>query len=66
MMLTVENCYVTTTAGETFGYKQFAQLAHLIWLRFGKDDEAAVLAWRRLHQNNATLDDFKQMRSWAS
>jgi hypothetical protein len=52
---------VTTTAGERFSAQDSANLAHLIWRRFGKDYEAGVVAWRRLLQNSCPLEDFRAL-----
>lgn len=57
----INNLTVTTTNGEPFSGEQSAQLAHLVWLRFGKDDNAACAAWNRLLQNNCRISDFRKL-----
>lgn len=49
---------VKTTANETFTGAESAQLAALIFKRFGRNEETAAAAWRRLLQNNCTTDQF--------
>lgn len=52
------NLDVTTTNGEVFTEQDSAELAYLVWRRWGKDDEAAAAAWRRLHQNSCPTSQF--------
>lgn len=52
---------VKTTSGRTFTEGQSAQLAYLIFLRFGENYEAALAAWWRLLQNNCTLGGFRSL-----
>ena len=56
-----QDCYVTTTAGEKFDYRQFSQLAHLVYKRFGNNLASATAAWRRMLENDATESDFQEM-----
>ena len=47
-----------TTANEIFTANQNATMARLIWLRFGRDAEAATAAWNRMMQNNCSPRQF--------
>lgn len=49
---------VITTAGESFTLGMHRELARLVWLRFGRDDQAATMAWRRMMQNTCKVRDF--------
>lgn len=49
---------ITTTARETFTAEESQQLAALIHKRWGWDDAAAAVAWRRLMQNDCSDHDF--------
>jgi len=48
----------TTTNGDTFTNSEQCDMARLIFKRFGRDPEEAAAAWRRLLQNNATVEGF--------
>lgn len=52
---------ITTTANETFTEDDNRALAFLVFRRFGRDPDAATVAWRRLLQNNATVAQFKKL-----
>lgn len=52
---------VTTTAGETFSYEDHADMALMVYRRFGYDVDAAAAAWRRMLQNNASTGDFMDL-----
>lgn len=52
---------VYTTIGEPFTYGQCAQLAYLIWLRFGRNMESARAAWSRMLENDSSLADFAEL-----
>lgn len=52
---------VETTAGEVFSGENTELMALLIYKRFGRDQEAATAAWRRLLGNSATTDDFMKL-----
>lgn len=54
---------ITTTAGETFTGTDSELLAVLIWRRFGRDDEAAAAAWRRMLGNGCSTTEFMLMVS---
>jgi len=41
---------ITTTSGEMFTAEEVHALARLVYKRFGKNDDAFVAAWGRLHQ----------------
>ena len=43
---------VTTANGERFSTEQSADLAYMVYRRFGRNIPAAVAAWRRLLENN--------------
>lgn len=49
---------VITTAGERFTLDMHRELARLVWVRFGRDDQAATMAWRRMMQNTCEVQDF--------
>ena len=53
--------HVTTTNGEVFTGEEHAQLAHLIWARWGKNYIAAHVAWKRLFENSASLSQFTSL-----
>jgi len=52
---------ITTTSGETFTAIQSAELARLVYLRFGRDVGAAHSAWQRMLQNNCSLRSFQTL-----
>jgi len=52
---------ITTTAGEVFSGEDTELMALLVYKRFGRDQEAATAAWRRLLGNNATTADFLRL-----
>lgn len=52
---------VTTTAGETFTAEESADLAFLIYKRWGRDLSAAHVAWRRLLRNSIPADDYERL-----
>lgn len=52
---------VYTTCGEPFTFGKCQDLAHLIWIRFGRDTHAAAAAWARMLQNNCTEEEFCQI-----
>lgn len=49
---------IKTTDGSVFTYVQSVDLARLVWKRFGHDDDAALAAWRRMLENDCTMEDF--------
>ena len=49
---------ITTTAGEEFSGDQHAELALLVYIRWGRAVGAAHSAWKRLFQNNCSLRSF--------
>ena len=49
---------VITTDGSTFTYEQSADMALMVYRRFGHDVDAAAAAWRRLLQNDCETADF--------
>lgn len=49
---------ITTTAGEPFTPSDSADLARLVYKRFGRDSEAATAAWRRMLGNSCPVADF--------
>ena len=55
------NLDIKTTSGETFTTLQSADLAWLVYLRFGRDVDSAHKAWQRLMQNNCTLTSFQNV-----
>jgi len=56
---------VTTTAGDLFTHHMSAQMARLVYVRFGRDAEAAAAAWRRMLQNTTTTAEFEALVSVA-
>lgn len=57
----LRNKYVTTTCGELFTGDDHAQLAVLVYRRFGRDAKVAAAAWRRMLQNGCTEEDFETL-----
>jgi hypothetical protein len=57
---------IKTTAGEDFTTGQTAMLARLVWLRFGRDRDAATAAWNRLLGNQCSTAEFMALfkRGW--
>ncbi len=56
-----EAAVYTTCGGEPFTFRQCAQLAYLIYVRFGRSLGAACLAWERMLQNTTDLSDFREL-----
>ena len=52
---------IKTISGATFSEKQSQALAHLIFLRFGRNKFDATLAWRRLLDNNCSVSSFMKL-----
>lgn len=52
---------ITTTDGEAFTIEESRQLARLVLKRFGNNLIAATRAWRRLLQNDCTIEDFQAL-----
>jgi hypothetical protein len=52
---------VMTTAREEFTGSDSADLAWLLYRRFGRDFVAAHVAWCRLLQNNCTVRQFSDL-----
>jgi hypothetical protein len=51
----------TTTNGETFSDDDHADLAFMVYRRFGRDSAAATVAWNRLLQNNCSEAQFLKL-----
>ena len=49
---------VTTTDGSVFTHEQSADLAYMVYERFGHDIDAACDAWSRMLQNDTCRADF--------
>lgn len=49
---------ITTTEGKVFTHEQSADLALMIYQRFGREMEPAAAAWRRMLQNNCETTDY--------
>lgn len=49
---------ITTTDGSVFTHEQSADLALMIYHRFGRDMNSAAAAWRRMLQNNCDNSDY--------
>lgn len=60
-MKNLDKYEIITTNGDKFCGKQSVELAYLIFLRFGKDYNVAHLAWKRMLQNNCSLESFKYL-----
>jgi hypothetical protein len=52
---------ITTTKGERFTYDDSADLAWMVWRRFGRDLTAATAAWNRLLGNNCDATQFDRL-----
>ncbi len=52
---------VTTTSGKPFTMTQHAELARLVFLRFGENATAATEAWRRMMENDCNESDFMEL-----
>lgn len=52
---------ITTTAGESFTWEEHKALARLVYKRFGRNLDAACLAWRRLLENSCPISDFADL-----
>lgn len=57
----MEKNAVVTTNGEGFSEQDHADMAWLVYRRFGRDGIAAAAAWRRLLQNNCTDAQFREL-----
>lgn len=49
---------ITTTDGTPFTGADSADLARLVYKRFGHDPEGATAAWRRMLGNSCPVSDF--------
>jgi hypothetical protein len=56
-----EEVVLTTTAGEPYTYGQAAELAYLIFVRFGNDMQAAHEAWNRMLQSETPREQFQTL-----
>jgi hypothetical protein len=52
---------ITANKCEVFTGYQSAKLAALVFLRFGRDGEGALIAWRRLLQNSTPANQFAEL-----
>lgn len=52
---------VTTTCGEVFSENDTADLAFMVYRRFGRDIDYAHSAWMRLLGNNCTVRSFENL-----
>lgn len=57
-MIPLDEVAVWTTEGEPWTWRQACELAHLIWVRFGRDNHDACVGWSRLLENNTTEEEF--------
>ena len=55
------NLTVTTTSGEKFSGRQSAQLAFLVYKRFGSNVDSALAAYQRLMQSNVDRRSFEKL-----
>jgi hypothetical protein len=51
-------------APDTFSHEHHALMAALVFVRFGRDHEAARAAWSRLLQNQGWDDDAAGREEW--
>lgn len=52
---------IRTTAGETFTFEESADMARMVFKRFGNDLGAATAAWNRLMQTNCDTHQFQKL-----
>jgi hypothetical protein len=52
---------ITTTEGTVFTHEQSADLALMIYYRFGRDMNASCAAWKRMLQNSTPVEDFTDL-----
>jgi hypothetical protein len=52
---------VTTTNKEVFSVDESAELARLVFKRFGRDSDVAAAAWRRMLGNNCTVSQYLKL-----
>jgi len=52
---------ITTTEGKVFTHEQSADLALMIYYRFGREIEPASAAWRRMLGNNCETADYMDL-----
>lgn len=52
---------ITTTNGKVFTWAQSAELARMIFQRFGENLESATMAWNRMLQNNCDSHQFRKL-----
>jgi len=52
---------ITTTNGQLFTGEESADMAFLVYKRFGRDIGAAHTAWNRMLENNCSLKFFAQL-----
>lgn len=52
---------ITTTNKEAFTMAESADMARLIFKRFGRNPEAATEAWRRLLENDCSVEGFMDL-----
>ena len=57
---------VNTTASERFSGEETAQLAALVYKRFGWELEAAAAAWRRMLGNTCDDEQFRKLAEYAT
>lgn len=53
--------YIKTTKGETFSHDDSANMAWMVYRRFGRDLVVATAAWNRLLQNNCDVTQFHKL-----
>jgi hypothetical protein len=57
---------IRTTSGENFSREEHAQMAALVYKRFGWDLAAAAAAWRRLLGNSCPDSEFADLAGYAT
>ena len=60
-MIDLNALTVTTTSGDKFTGLQHANMAWLIYRRFGNDMAAAAAAWRRMMENSTPDHQFEEL-----
>ena len=55
------NLDIITTNGENFSHDNSADLAWMVYVRFGRNLASAHAAWCRLLQNNCYMSDYEKL-----
>jgi hypothetical protein len=57
----IKGADITTTSKENFSMRESCMMAFLIWKRFGRDDQSATKAWRRMLENGTPVEYFMEL-----